>query len=495
MKCYSRNFTLAFEKVWFMALLTSASSLFSSRNKEWRILYRVIVFCLLVAGGMVYPAPKLLAQSDSATATNQYHHFSLNDCLQYAVQHQHDVVNARLDRQYSQEQVRENTGKLLPHVSINGSVVDNLKLATTLYPDIFNGDPDHKVPVQFGNKFTSDITGEVDQTVFNSNYFIGLKAAKVYEELSQRSLSRTEIDTRVNVTKAYYNVLVNKESIRLAKANLAQLEKSLQDTKAKYGAGISETVDVNRIQVQYNNAQTSLDNQQRLLQYSLAELKFQMGMPLADSLALSETVKDFAPGSAAAADTMNYSYQDRPEYAMQNIQVDLNKLSLKSTRLGFLPSLSAYVNYGYNYYSSRFSDLYRRGFGNSALGLSLSFPIFSGTERIHQTNEARITLQQSQNDLDNLVQQIQLDVKNAYTQYVNNHDQLQTQEKNMELTQGVYDRIKYKFDQGVSSSLDLLSAENELQQAQSQYINALLNALISQVDLDKAMGKIQTTVR
>jgi outer membrane protein TolC len=442
-----------------------------------------LLLCLgLCTGKSVY------AQTDT-TVGSRYHQFSLNDCIEYALAHQHDVKNARLNQQYSREQVRENTGKLLPHADINGNFVDNLKLATTLIPDFSSGNLQNKIPVQFGNKYTSSISGQVNQTLFNSNYFLGLKAAKVYEELSVKNLAATEINTRVNVTKAYFNVLVSQEGLRISRANMDQLAKSLKDARAKYQAGIAETVDINRIQVQYNNAATGIENQQRLLTYSLDELKFQMGMPLNDSLNLTQTVRNFTP-EATAADTSGYNLNDRPEYTMQQIQIELDQLSLKSTRLSFLPTLSAYINYGYNYFSSSFGTLYNRGFDNSALGLSLSFPVFSGTERIHQTNEAKITLQQSQNDLDNLTQQIRLEVKQAYVQYRNNEASLQTQEENMKLTQGVYDRINYKFGQGVASSLDLLSAENELQQAQSNYIDALLNVLMSRVDLEKAMGRL-----
>jgi outer membrane protein TolC len=431
-----------------------------------------------------------VAQSGDGAAPDSAYSFSLQQCVQYALDHQHDVRNARLAQQYASEQVRENTGKLLPHANITGGFTDNLKLATSMIPDIASGNYDHKIPVQFGNKYTSSVTGEVDQTVFNSNYFLGLKAARVYQELSVKSLAATAITTRVNVTKAYYNVLVNEEGIRISRSNVQELKKSLQDIRAKYQAGIAETVDVNRIEVQANSAVTGVNNQERLLAYSLQELKFQMGLPQDATLTLTQTVDDFKRG-LTVADTTGFSPADRPEYTMQQIQTQLDQLSLKSTKLSFLPSLSAYVNYGFNWFSPQFSNLYHKGYGNSALGLSLSFPLFNGTERIHQTNEARITLEQSMNDLDNLDQQIRLQVRSAYVQYLNNRDQLATQQGNMKLTQGVYDRIKYKYDQGVSSSLDLLSAENELQQAQSNYIDALLNALVSSVDLEQAMGKIQ----
>lgn len=431
----------------------------------------------------------LAAHAQVVTTPVKQYVFTLDDCIRYAIQHQRDVVNARLDSRFAEEQVKESTGKLLPHAVVTGNFQDNLKLQTSLIPDFINGDLDKRIPVQFGTKYTSNVLGQVNQTIFNSDYFLGLKAARVYMELSERSLRRTEIDTRVAVMKAYYAVLVNDENIRLSAANEVQLKKTLSDTKARYDAGITERVDVDRIQVQYNNIVTDIANQQRLLIYSRELLKFQMGLPTEDSLELSQTVQDLSP-ERDLADTVNYRIEDRVEYGQQLTQIALNELQLKSTRLQFLPSLSAFANYGFNYFSSSFGDLYKQGFGTSAIGLTLTWNLFNGTERIHQVNENKITLLQSQNDLSYLAQQIQLDVKNAFTQYQNNMAILKTQQTNMELTQGIYDRIVLKFDQGVASSLDVISAESELKQARSDYINGLLNALISKADLDKAMGKL-----
>lgn len=428
------------------------------------------------------------AQTNSTADT--VYHFNLKDCIQYALQHQHDVKNAVLNNQLSSEEIKASTGKLLPHAQINANLVDNLELPTSLIPDFSSGNLNNKIPVKSGVKYTASPNVQVNQTIFNSNYFLGLKAAKIYQELSEKSLNSTQIGTQVNVEKAYFNVLVNEEAIRLATSNVQQIQKSLNDTKAQYKVGIAETVDVNRIQVQANNAQTGIENQRRLLNLSIAELKFQMSMPQTDSLMITETIRDFTPQAIPAADTAGFTLENRPEYQMQQIQNQLNELNIRSVRNSYLPSLSAYLAYGFNFFSPTFGNLFSHGYGNSAVGLNLSFPVFSGTERIHQTNEAKITLEQSQNDLANLKQQIHLQIKSAFVNYQNNQAQLNTQKENMNLTEGVYTRIQYKFEQGVASSLDLLSAENELQQAQSNYIDALLNTLMSSVDLQQALGKI-----
>ncbi|TWF39676.1 outer membrane protein TolC [Chitinophaga polysaccharea] len=431
-----------------------------------------------------------IAYGQVDTSRSGNYDFNLANCIQYGLAHQNDVVNARLDVNFSQEQIKEYTGKFLPHVNVNGSLTDNLKLQTSLIPDIANGNYDKKIPVQFGTKWASAATGQVDQVIFNSDYFLGLKASRVYGDLSKKTLKRTEIDTRVAITKAYYAALAAEENIRLAKSNMTQLSKTLSDTKARYDVGVAERVDVDRIQVSYNNVVTDIETQIRDLVYAMQLLKFQMGMPQDNKLTLTETVQDLN-ADVFIADTVDYQVQDRIEYSIQTTQIALDELSLKSKKLGILPQLNAYVNYGFNYFSTKFGDLYKTGYGASALGLTLKWPIFAGTERYHQIQENRITLEKSRNTLRYIGDQIQLDVANANTQYQNNKARYVTQKTNMDLTQGIYDRIVLKFEQGVATSLDVTSAENDLKQAQVNYVQALLNTLTSKTDLDKAMGKIK----
>ncbi|WP_341838045.1 TolC family protein [Chitinophaga pollutisoli] len=413
--------------------------------------------------------------------------YTLEECVQYALRNQNNVVNARLSRQMSTEKIRETRGYLLPHANITGNFTDNLKLQTSLIPD-FTGDPNNKVPVQFGTKFSSAITGEVTQTLINSDYFLGLKAARVYDELAVRDYERAAIDTRVQVSVAYFNVLVSQESIRLVETNLAQFGKTLKDTRARYDEGVAERIDVDRIQTSYNSVEAQRANLQRQLDYTYDVLKFQMGMPIDSPVAVKENIRSFTDDMP---DSLNYRFLDRPEYAMQRVQVELDRLSLKSKRLQIIPTLNAFVNYGFNYFSENFGDLYKTGFGTSALGVRLTWPIFSGTERIYAARQLALTLQQSENNLQYLGQQIQLEVREGWTSYRNNLNSLNTQEKNMALTQGIYDRVVLKYEEGVATSLDVLSADSELKTAQNDYINALINTLISKVKLDQAMGKIK----
>ncbi|MGX5817856.1 TolC family protein [Chitinophaga lutea] len=441
------------------------------------------LLCWMFSAAFLLAGSPAFAQQDTLGPF----HFTLDEAVKYAIIHQNDVVNARLSRQASREKIRETRGVLLPHVDVTGNFTDNLKLQTSFIPDFAN-DPNNKIPVQFGTKFSSYLTGEATQTLFNSDYFLGLKAAKVYDQLAIRDLERTAIATHVAVSNAYFNVLVVNESIRLADANHEQQAKALKDARARYDEGVAERIDVDRLQVAYNKSENNRENFRRQLEFAMEYLKFQMGMPLTAQLTLEEEVRDF---TYTVPDSLSYNVADRPEYNMQRTQIELDRLSLKSKRLEGLPSLNAFINYGVNWFGEEFSQLYKTGYQTSAMGLRLSIPLFTGTERIYQIKQREITLQQSENNLNYLTQQIQLQVKDSWTQYRNQSATLRTEEKNMELTQGIYDRVLLKFNEGVSSSLDVVSADNELRGAQVQYINALINTLISKVSLDQAMGKIK----
>ncbi len=295
---------------------------------------------------------------------------TLEECIRYALRNENNVVNARLSRQMSTEKIRETRGLLLPHATVTGNFTDNLKLQTSLIPD-FTGDPNNKIPVQFGTKYSSAVTGEVTQALINSNYFLGLKAAKVYDEMSVRSYERTAIETRVQVSVAYFDVLVSQESIRLVESNLAQFGKTLKDTRARYEEGVSERIDVDRIQTSYNNVENNHVNLKRQLDYTLDVLKFRMGMPIDSPLSIKDDVRSFTDDMP---DSLNYRFLDRPEYAMQRVQVELDRLNLKSKKLEIIPTLNAFVNYGFNWFTEDFGDLYKKGFGTSALGVRLTCP-------------------------------------------------------------------------------------------------------------------------
>ncbi|MBD3748843.1 MAG: TolC family protein [Sphingobacteriales bacterium] len=428
---------------------------------------------------------------NAQTDTTKSHNFNLEECIQYAYQHQTSLLNADLDRKIADSKVKETIGIGLPQIAGTANLQDYLKVPTSLLPGEFFGQPGTYIPVKFGVKYNSSLSASATQLLFNGSYLVGLQASKTYKELSQRAYDRTKIETNVAVTKAYYMVLVNNKQIELLNANINQLKEQLDQTKALFKNGFAEQIDADRLTVLYNNLITEKQNILRSLELGKNVLKFQMGMPVEDDLTLSGSIDDVSLSSKDLPLTDSATYRNRIEYNLAQTQVKLNALSLKNTKAEFLPTLSAFGTGSLSYQNNSFSNLYDRNYPTLFIGLQLNIPIFSGGQRYQRVKQAEFTLRKSDHDLLNAKNSINLDIQNSITQFTNSLNSLKNQERNLDLANEVLRVSKIKYEQGVGSSLEVTQAQTSLKEAQNNYINALYDALISKVDTEKAIGSIK----
>ncbi|WP_423147228.1 TolC family protein [Rubrolithibacter danxiaensis] len=421
----------------------------------------------------------------------QTHEFNLQQCLDYAYANQDSMKNARLDIESANYKVKETIGIGLPQVSGSAALQDYLKIPTTLLPGEFFNQPGTFIPVKFGVKYQANAGLSVSQLLFNGTYLVGLKASKTYKELSQRAFNRTKIETEIAVTKAYYQVLVNGEQLKLIDANLNQLKKQLNETTALNEQGFVEKIDLSRIQVLYNNLSTTRENTVRLLALGYQLLKFQMGMPVADNLKLTDKIEDIKLETDLSVEPDTTAYRKRIEYGLLETQKKLNQLDLQRIKSEALPSLAAFGSGSYNFQSDQFSNLLDEKFPTVVVGLQLNVPIFSGFQRLNQVRQAKIAVQKSENMLNTVKNGLQLQQEQARVMYTNGIQSLNNQKSNMSLAEEVLRVSRIKYEQGVGSSLEVTQAQTALEEAQNNYIQALYDALISKVDLDRAYGRIQ----
>ncbi len=418
--------------------------------------------------------------------------FTVADCINYAYEHQHDVINSKLDVESATYHVKEIIGQGFPQLSGSASFQDYLKIPTTLLPGEFFNAPGTFIPVKFGVKYQSNMGLTATQTIFDPSYLVGLQGRKTYQELYDRSYVRTKIEANVSVTKAYYQVLVSNEQLKLLEANIQQLKQQLDETVARNKQGVVEKIDVDRLTVQYNSLVTSRENTVRLLALNYQLLKFQIGMPVENELTLKDRLEDIQL-DVTVADAVNDTtvYHNRIEYGLLETQNKLYQYDIKLKKGAFLPKLTANASYALSYQNNSFGDLYADNFPSSYIGLNLTVPIFTGWQHSNQLKQSKITLLKSQNDLYAEKNIITLQVSQARIYYINGLQKLTDQKKNMALAEEVLRVAKIKYEQGVGSSIEVTQAQTDVQNADNLYIQGLYDALVSKVDLDKAYGRIK----
>ena len=426
--------------------------------------------------------------------------FTVQDCINYAYQHQDSVVNAGLDIKSAEYKIKETFGQGLPQVNGAISFQDYIQPPVTVGPPfasiLAGGSGNSNAPLvayPFGAvKYNNTYSLQATQLLFSGTFLVGLQAVKTYKELSQRSLVRTKIETNVNVTKAYYQVLVSNEQIKLLDANISQLKQQLDQTTQQNKQGFVEAIDVDRLTVQYNNLVTNRENTIRSLSLNYQMLKFQMGMPIYQGLSLKDKLEDINLDQKVAQNTLDTTfYHNRIEYSLLETNIKLNQLNVKSKKAEFLPTFSASGSYGGTYQENQIRYMYDHIYPSSYVGVNLNIPIFSGGQRHNQLKQLEISVQKAENNLNDAKNAFSMQASSANITYFNSTQSLTTQKRSRELAQEVLRVSKIKYQQGVGSSIEVTQAETDLENADNQYIQALYNVLISKVDLDKAYGRIQ----
>jgi len=461
----------------------------------------------------------VLAQEQGQTPTR----FTLEECIQYALENSINVKNAVVDEQIADARVKETRGIGLPQIDATVGILHNQKLprfyaqyvesadgGEELFdlsgiPGIQSGDV-VGLPNFFQLKSSGNAQLSINQILFNGSYLVGLKAANAYRELSIKSTAQTKEQTIQQVTKAYYGVIINNDRMQLFDNNIARVDSLLKTTQALNRNGFAESIDVDRIQVTLNNLIAERDKFYNMQELAVALLKFQMNYPMDQPLDVEGDIRSLQVDESVLQEyELEWDYTKRTDYQLLEANRNLQRLDVRNKFSTALPSLSAFANLGYSTQSPDIGGLFRtetRGvestdtygpdkwYSFSTFGVNLNIPIFSGLQRSYRLQQAKLNLMKIENSFTSLKSAIDLEVKQAAISYLNAIKTLESQRENSTLAANVARVTKIKYEEGVGSNLEVIDAEAALKEAQINYYNALYDALVAKVDLDKAYGKL-----
>ena len=416
--------------------------------------------------------------------------FTVQQAVDYAKQNSVQVKNALLDYQVQKQTNREITSVAYPQINASGNFNDYLVIPTSLLPaEIAGGPAGTYFPVKFGTKYNASGGFDVSQLLFDGQVFVGLIARSVALKFYEKQTEITEEMINVNVQKIYYQLVVGKQQMTSVDANIGRFEKLLKDTKEIYKQGFAERLDVDKVSVQLNNLQTEKIKIQSQLDAGNAGLKFLMNMPQKDSLLLTDSITEDKIKENILAD--NYKYEDRKEYQFLTIAKTLNEFNVRRYKLSYLPVLSAFGNYSKNAQRQKF-DFFKGGqwFTTSLIGLKLSVPIFDGFAKSSRVQKAKIEVQRTNNNIEQLKSSIDNDVAQARLKITASVVTMDNQRRNIELAEKVYNTTKIKYEQGLGNNQEIYNAQTELKIAQNNYYSALYDAIIAKIDYQKAVGKL-----
>ncbi|GAA4457517.1 TolC family protein [Nibrella saemangeumensis] len=410
---------------------------------------------------------------------------SLKQAIDYGLQHFGTVRIAQNQTEIARQQGREAVAGYLPQVTGSGTVDDNIKLQSTLLPaGVFGPEPRR---VAFGSKYQTTASAQADQVIYDKSLLIGIKANKPNQQRAELNELQTKEEVIYNIASNYYQVFVVQQQIGLLRDNLDRTQQVLNILKLQRDNGVIQQVDYDRTEVNINNTRSQLTLAENNLNLALNRLKFQMGMPLEQAVTLTDsTVLTRLPNVGPT----QFDPKNLTAVRLSDTDIALQRLNLESIKAGYLPRLSAYARYGTLTLGNEFIPSLSKFTGFGSVGLRLSVPIFDGFRRDAQIRRTQLNVQTLEEQQKLNVSSYQLQFNNAQSQIQRSQLSVQNDERTVQLARKVYDITTLQYRQGTKPLTDLINAENSYREAQTNYVNSLINFYQARLDLEQSQGTL-----
>jgi len=433
--------------------------------------------------------------------------FSLREAQDYALQNSQEVKSAKLDNDIAKKKIWEITSMGLPQINATGNyqhqfVVPSINFggATTLVldPSQPSGTPltsdmvgkqlhlqsSAGTPIALGLKDNTTFNFTLSQLVFSGAYIVGLQASKIYYQISDQNFQKSKIDMKESIANTYCMVLIMEGNRSILQTSLNNLKKMLSDMREINKQGLNEDTDVDQIELTSLNIENALNTVNRQVDASYDLLKFQMGIPLENKITLKDNLETMLGSiDLVSATSKQFNIKDNITYKIMNTQELFGKLALKKEISNYLPNLAGFYQHTELVNQPQFNFTPK-----DIIGLTLNVPILSSGQRVVLVQQRKMELDKISLAKAKAVEGVKLDYSTALNDMNSTFEKYLNEKKNIELTKRIYDKTTIKFQEGISSSLDLTQVHNQYLTAQTNYYDAILKLLTAKNKLDKLLN-------
>lgn len=421
------------------------------------------------------------------------HSFSLKEAQDYALFHNKDIEKSSLDLMYAHKQLKETVASGLPQINSEIKWQEFLEVPTTLVPasQFMPGAPsDEYAEMQFGIPHTTSASISANQIIFNSSYFVALKAAKSYIKFAEIKKDLTLKQISDSISSAYFNSLVAKKNEEFLKFIMTSHKSLLEELKMQYNLGLIDDIEKDKMALTLSQSTMNYNQSVRHSNLSDVYLKLILGIDLDENIFLEDSLHILLENCEDIS--LNESnIENTLEYQMVELNEKLKYWDLKKYQTNNLPSISAFASIGVNAMGADFTplDASTKWYPNELIGISMSIPIFDGFGGKSRIQKAKIEKEIASIQKENTKQNLQLAKLNAKSNYLFAKQSLDKQANNLVLAEKIYQKTKSKYIEGIISSSELTRSSSEYLEQQLKYSNKILNLLVSHLNYQRSIGK------
>lgn len=436
----------------FTALLTSALSLSAQEDKQW----------------------------------------TLEDCINYALEKNIQLQQNKISLQESEEDVKEAKAALFPSLSFStGHNVVNRPYqensSTVSGTEIISSDSKTTYSGNYGLN--------AQWTLWNGNQRLNnIKQQKTNREIAQLTVAETENMLKEQIAQLFIQILYADESIAINKGTVEVSRATYERAQELFKEGSISKADLAQLEAQLSNDEYQLVTSESTLRNYKLQLKQLLELDNTKEMSLvlphisDEHVMELLPSQT---DVYQTALATRPEIKSSKLDIGNAKLAISSAKAGYMPtiSLSASTSSTTNSSSSNNWTQQMKYGWNNMIGLSLSLPIFDQRQTKTSIRKARLQYDTTQLNLINAQKELYSTIESLYLDALNAQQQYVAAETKLKSSQTSFDMVSEQFNLGMKNTVELLTEKNNLLSAQQQRIQAKYMAILNRTLLNFYAGQ------
>ena len=440
----------------------------------------MLLFSTLLMSGGIYAEDHVMAAARtnrSSVQTPKVLQLSLQEAQNHAVESNRSLKNASLAVQEAYAQRWQTIASMLPQVDGSYAYSNYCGYSATLSMGGM------EVPVSMPNVGALGVTASMG---LNGQGIVGALLNNIAIDMKKIALEQSESELRSNVMSSYVSVLALQSITELLDSTLLNIEGLEQMTQSAVDAGAAEQTSADQIRVRVNTLKNSINQQKRNIELAFTSLKVLLDVPVETELVLTDKIDGILSAEKVLALLgENFIVENNLNYQLLSKNVELAKRNVHMAGWAYGPTVAVAYNYANQQY---YGEGGMRMTPPNLVQVSVKMPLWSSGKRAAGVVEKKIAYEEAKNTLSETTDQLAIqyrqlcfNLNNAYETYLN-------EKENIEVSKRVFNSATEKFKYGASSNLELTNASNDLINAQSSYVQAMLSLVNAQVELDKFLN-------
>jgi outer membrane protein TolC len=423
---------------------------------------------------LAMPAALAVADTPSATVVAEVRVLTLDETLAIAVERNRDIKKAREYMTYVRGRYVEERAAAFPQLTATASLGRDRDESQKIYSPMQTELTDRR-SVKVGLTQPLFTWGQVGAAIRAAE--VGLKSADEQLRLYRQA-------ALMEVSTAFYDVLLARELHELAIHNLEQKKRHLEEAGRKYLAGVATDYDILAAEVSVDNARPETLRTQNLIRQTLEKLRFLLALE-SEEIDVTGSLETQPTPCRTYKESLSLARGKRPDLADLRYRIRMYEERVLVTAAQNKPRIDLKGEYGWNYLEQ--PGVYGDG-PSWTVGVQLSYPFFDGLRTRGRIAQAESDLRSLRIDEAKHADKVALDTRDALHAVNESEEILRSLTGTVKQALRLLQMAEKGYELGVKTRLDVEDAELNLRQARSGLSHACRNYLVSRVNLDWVTG-------